>query len=284
MTPIARGHQVIKRFGRLVAVVGMDLEIQRGEVVGLLGANGAGKTTFLRVLLGLLPPSAGRVELFGQPPSRESLQRVGYLPQGLGLYPDLTVAENLAFQAGLFRVHMPVLTPELAGVADTVVGKLPLGIQRRVAFAAALSHNPDLLVLDEPTSGVGPLGRARLWDTVHQGAEKGVGVLVTTHRLEEAEQCDRLVMMARGSKVAEGTVDQVIGGRRAIEVRAEHWERALAVLEEEGWPVRLAGRWLRIPVGDRSRIEQALERAGIKAEVAERPGTLDETFVDLAVP
>lgn len=284
MTPIARGHEVIKRFGRLAAVDGMNLEIRRGEVIGLLGANGAGKTTFLRVLLGLLAPSAGRVELFGQPPSRESLRRVGYLPQGLGLYPDLTVAENLAFQAGLFRVDMPILPPELSRAADTVVGDLPLGMQRRVAFAAALSHDPDLLILDEPTSGVGPLGRARLWDTVHQGAEKGVGVLVTTHHLEEAEQCDRLVMMARGSKVAEGTVDEVIGGRRAIEVRAEQWERALAVLEGEGWPVRLAGRWLRIPGGDRSRIEQTLGRAGIKAEVAERPGTLDETFVDLAVP
>lgn len=283
MTPIARGHQVTKRFGRLAAVDGMNLEIRQGEIVGLLGANGAGKTTFLRVLLGLLSPSAGRVELFGQPPSRESLRRVGYLPQGLGLYPDLTVAENLAFQAGLFRMEMPVLSPELSRVADSVVGDLPLGMQRRVAFAAALSHNPDLLILDEPTSGVGPLGRARLWDTVHQGAEKGVGVLVTTHHLEEAEQCDRLVMMARGSKVAEGTVDEVIGGRRAIEVRAEHWETALAVLEEEGWPVRLAGRWLRIAGGDRSRIEQTLDRAGIKAEVSERPGTLDETFVDLAV-
>jgi ABC-2 type transport system ATP-binding protein len=282
MTVIALASDVVKRFGRLAAVDGMTLEIRRKEIVGLLGANGAGKTTFIRVLLGLLQPSTGRVELFGRPPSRESLRRVGYVPQGLGLYPDLTVAENLAFRSRLFRVEMPNLPSEVSSASNTPVGRLPLGLQRRVAFTAALAQSPDLLVLDEPTSGVGPLGRARLWDTVHQAAEDGVGILVTTHHLEEAEQCDRLVMMARGGKVAEGTVDEVVGRRQAVEVKTEEWERAMAAVEEGGWPVRLAGRWLRVPGADRHRIEQALAQAGIKAEVTERPGTLDEAFVDLA--
>lgn len=282
MILIALGRDVVKRFGRLTAVAGMTLEIRRGEVVGLLGANGAGKTTFIRVLLGLLKPTTGRVELFGRPPSRESLRRVGYVPQGLGLYPDLTVAENLAFRSRLFKVDMPILSTDMSRASDVAVGRLPLGLQRRVAFAAALAHSPDLLVLDEPTSGVGPLGRARLWETVHQAVEDGIGVLVTTHHLEEAEHCDRLVMMARGGTVAEGTVDEVIGGRQAVEVKAENWERAMAVLEEGGWPVRLAGRWLRLPGADRSRIEQTLAQGGIKAEVTQRPGTLDEAFVDLA--
>ena len=282
MSVIARGEEVSKRFDGLTAVEGMSLEVHKGEVVGLLGANGAGKTTFIRMLLGLSSPTAGRVELFGRPPSRFSLRRVGYVPQGLGLYPDLTVVENLAFRSKLFKVAMPVLPADLSPVSEKVVETLSLGTQRRVAFVAALTHNPDLLVLDEPTSGVGPLGRARLWDTIHQAAEKGAGVLMTTHHLEEAEHCDRLVMMAWGAKVAEGSIEEVIGNRRAVEVVAADWQGALAVLEAEDWPVRLAGRSLRVTGVERSLVEEALARAGMEAEVAERPGTLEETFVDLS--
>ena len=281
MTALAGGQEVVKRFGRTTAVDRMTLEVNRGEVVGMLGANGAGKTTFLRVMLGLLAPTTGSVQLFGRGPSRLSLRRVGYLPQSLGLYGDLTVAENLSFRAGLFGVDVPVLPPDLREASGVVVGRLPLGIQRRVAFVAALAHHPDLLVLDEPSSGVGPLVRARLWDTIRATAEEGAGVLVTTHHLEEAEQCDRLVMMANGRKVAEGTLDDIVGGHTAVEVSTDPWQRALALLEQKGWPARLAGRRLRVVGVGRSRIESLLADSGIPAQVVERPGTLDEAFVSL---
>jgi ABC-2 type transport system ATP-binding protein/ribosome-dependent ATPase len=281
VTPIAAAYDVVKRFGDLTAVAGVSLEVARGEVVGLLGANGAGKTTLIRMLLGVLAPTAGSVHLFGRPPSRSSLRRVGYVPQGLGLYTDLTVNQNLAFRAGLFEVEMPALEGDLGRVGDVAVGRLPLGAQRRVAFVAALVHRPDLLMLDEPTSGVGPLGRARLWDTIRTAAEEEAGVLVTTHHMEEAEQCDRLVMMADGRVVEEGTLDEVVGERRAVEVAVDDWERALEVLEEAGWPVRLAGSRLRVVGVGAWRVESALNEAGLTAEVHQVPGTLDETFVAL---
>ena len=157
-----------------------------GEIVGLLGANGAGKTTLIRMLLGLLPASAGEVALFGAEPSRETRRRIGYLPQGLGLYDDLTPAENLEFSAAVFGGGRdgdkpPGLPAALRSYGERSSVSLPLGVQRRVAFAQVLSHRPDLLILDEPTSGVDPLGRARLWDTITDAAAAGAGVLVTTH-------------------------------------------------------------------------------------------------------
>ena len=151
--PLAEARSVSRRFGGLVAVDRVDLQVRPGEVLGLVGANGAGKTTLIRLLLGLLRPTGGAIFLFGEPPSRRTRARLGYVPQGLGLYDDLTVAENLAFSAGAFGHEPPELPPELRGVAGTLVRALPLGLQRRVAFVQALSHRPGLLVLDEPTSG-----------------------------------------------------------------------------------------------------------------------------------
>jgi ABC-2 type transport system ATP-binding protein/ribosome-dependent ATPase len=172
MTALAATTDLVKRYGSTNVVDRVSLEVGRGEVVGLLGANGAGKTTLIRCLLGLIAPTAGGVTLI-EAPSRDRLRRVGYVPQGLGLYTDLTIAENLEFQRGIFGGAEPVLEPDLASRADAVVRHLPLGLQRRAAFAAALAHHPDLLVLDEPTSGVGVLARARLWDTIREVADGG---------------------------------------------------------------------------------------------------------------
>jgi ABC-2 type transport system ATP-binding protein len=271
-----------KRFGELLAVDRVDLTVAAGEVVGLIGANGSGKTTLIRMLLGLITPTAGGVRLFGEPPSRRTRARLGYVPQSLGLYEDLTVAENLAFSAAAYGSSGAALEGELAEVRDVLVGDLPLGLRRRAAFAVALAHHPDLLVLDEPTSGVDPLQRARLWETVRASAEQGAGVLVTTHHLGEAEQCDRLVVLASGRVVAAGTLDEVVGDATAVEVRTSSWEAAFGTLDLAGLPVSLVGRTLRVPGADPGRVGRLLAEAGVQAEVAAVAASFEETFVVLA--
>jgi ABC-2 type transport system ATP-binding protein len=280
--PLARTEEVTRRFGSFVAVDGVSLEVAPGEVVGLLGANGAGKTTLIRMLLGLLPATTGVVRLFGQPPSRRTRRRLGYVPQGLGLSDDLTVEENLRVTAAAFDVGPPALSGYLAGGRGTLVRDLPLGLKRRVAFAAALGHGPDFLVLDEPTSGVDPLGRATLWDSIRDTAERGAGALVTTHYMDEAEHCDRLVVMAGGRVVAAGSLREIIGDARAVEVRARDWARAHEALDAAGLPVALVGTYLRVPGAGSSEVRQTLDRAGVEASVDEGPATLEETFVALS--
>ena len=278
----ARARGLRKVFGSTVAVDGIDLDVPHGAVLGMLGPNGSGKTTLIRMLLGLLVPSAGRVRLFGEPPSRQTRTRIGYLPQSLGLYEDLTVAENLAFSAAAYGSADARLEGELAEARDTLVRDLPLGLRRRAAFAIALGHLPDLLVLDEPTSGVDPLQRARLWETIRASAEHGAGVLVTTHHLREAEQCDRLVVLAAGRVVAAGTLPEIVGDTTAAEVRTGSWEAAFTTLDQAGLPVSLVGRTLRVPAADPAAVQRRLADAGVAAEVTEVPASFEETFVLLA--
>jgi ABC-2 type transport system ATP-binding protein len=286
--PLLQARGVTRTFGGLTAVDRVDLQVNAGEVVGLLGANGAGKTTLIRIVLGLLRPTAGEVRLLGEPPSRRSRARLGYVPQGLGLYDDLTVIENLAFTARAFGGHPPerLDDPELEAARGGLVASLPLGLRRRLAFAAALGHRPELLVLDEPTSGVDALGRARLWDAIRSAAEGGgcgpAGVLVTTHSMGEAEQCDRLVVMAAGRVVARGTVDGIIGDTTTVAVRGARWEDAFAACDAAGLPVALVGTDLRVPAADPARVRAALDAAGVRAEVSLTRATLEEAFVLLA--
>jgi ABC-2 type transport system ATP-binding protein len=279
---LASAAGATRRFGELTVVDGVDLTVAAGEVVGLIGANGAGKTTLIRMLLGLLAPTAGRVRLFGEPPSRRTRARLGYVPQSLGLYEDLTVAENLAFSVAAFGGSDAVLEGELAEVRDVLVGDLPLGLRRRAAFAIALGHHPDLLVLDEPTSGVDPLARARLWETIRASAERGAAVLVTTHHLGEATQCDRLVVLAAGRVAAAGTLAEVVGDTTAVEVRTPSWEAAFTTLDLARLPVSLVGRTLRVPGGDAATVARLLADAGVEADVAPVPASFEETFVVLA--
>ena len=277
---IASLRNATKSFGSVLAVDDVSFDVGRGEVLGLLGANGAGKTTAIRMLLGLVAPTEGKVEIFGAPASRDSLRRVGYVPQGLGLYTDLTGEENMDFQAGVFGFDAPPPPPDISAWWGVSVDRMPLGVRRRVAFEVALAHQPDLLVLDEPTSGVGPLGRARLWDTIHGAADSGAGVLVTTHYLDEAEQCDRLVMMAAGRVVASGSLEQVVEGGTAVTVDTTDWRAASKVLGTIESSVTARG--LRVPGGDPGRISRDLAAAGIAAEVAVDVATLEETFVRLS--
>lgn len=266
---------VTRRFGSFTAVDAVDLAVAAGEVVGLVGANGAGKTTLIRMILGLLEPTAGQIRVLGGVPSRSLRHRIGYVPQNLGLYRDLTTAENLEFRAETFggvAGASPFADPAL-------VGDLPLGLQRRAAFVAATQHQPDVLVLDEPTSGVSPLARSRLWNLIREQAEAGTGVLVSTHYMDEAEQADRIVLMSRGRVAGTGAVDDIIGNLQAIEVTARRWQDAFELLDGAGPPVTLSGRAIRLLGADRVAVESALAAAGLPAHVRSVPATLDETMV-----
>ena len=280
--PLARCTDVTCRFGHFVAVDGVSLSVRPGEVVGLLGANGAGKTTLIRMLLGLQRASSGAVTLFGEPPSRRTRRRIGYVPQGLGLYDDLSAAENMAFAAAAYGVGPTAPPPDVAAAGPVPAGLLPLGLQRRLAFAQALAHGPDLLILDEPTSGVDPLGRARLWDTIARAAAAGAGVLVSTHYLEEAGECDRLIVLAAGAVVAAGTVAEIVGTARVTVVQTDDWAAAFSRLAAAGIPAALAGTTLRVR-GPVAPIAAALRAGGpSSARLVQAPATLAEIFFSLA--
>ena len=208
---------LIKQFGDFTAVKNVSLQIRNGEVYGLLGANGAGKTTTIRMLCGLLEPTSGTMELAGHAANLRSeryVKRIGYMSQKFSLYDDLTIRENLDFFAGVYgvpdeereeKIRWVLAFSGLEGKQDQITGSLPGGWKQRVAFGAAIMHEPDILFLDEPTSGVDPLARRAFWTMINRLADTGAAILVTTHYLEEAEQCNRLGMMVAGELVAEGT-------------------------------------------------------------------------------
>ncbi len=279
--PLLTATGVARRFGGFAAVDDVTMAVGPGEIVGLVGANGAGKTTLIRMMLGLLAPSEGHIQMFGATPSRRSRKRLGYVPQGLGLYLDMTVAENVSFNAAAFGISTDqiVLNKPLREMSDRPVGSIGLGRQRQLAFACALGHLPELVVLDEPTSGVDPLARARLWDTIRSEAQRGAGMLVTTHYMDEAQQCDRLVLMAAGRVAAEGTLADIIAGRTVVQVTAATWSEAFAALCDAGHDVTLAGRRIRVGGADVSQVSQTLHAAGIDAELGVVPATLDEAMV-----
>jgi ABC-2 type transport system ATP-binding protein len=277
---LATARHVTRRFGHSTAVDMASLSVCAGEIVGLIGANGAGKTTLIRMLLGVLPATEGEVRLFGGVPSRQTRRRLGYVPQGLGLYRDLTVAENLAFVASAYG-GQPWPQGELAAVADDLVDDIGLGQRRQLAFACALSHAPDLLVLDEPTSGVDPISRARLWDTIHQQAESGVGLLVSTHYMQEAEQCDRLVLMDLGRVVAEGSAADIVGDTTAVQIETDHWADAFSALRAQHLPVALSGTHVRVADTDPGSVRAILAGAHVRSRVQGVPATLEEKLTTI---
>lgn len=280
--PVLVARHVTCRFGSFTAVDDVSMRVGPGEVVGLLGANGAGKTTLMRMLLGLQPVTEGVVQMLGGPPNRSRRRRVGYLPQNLGLYADLTLRENLAFVGAAYGTGAPRLPDDLADDADVLVGALPLGTQRRAAFVAALSHRPEAVLLDEPTSGVDALARARLWDTIREQSDQGVGVLVTTHYLQEAQQCDRLLLLSQGRLVAQGSERDVVGDTRALAVRTHDWASAFSALDRAGLPVTLDGRSVRVAGSSVEAVRAALAGTSPDARIEPVPATIEERMLVLA--
>ncbi len=233
---------VERRFGAFVAVNRVNFRVRHGEVFGLLGANGAGKSTTFRMLCGLLPPSGGRLTVAGvdlrTAPAR-ARARIGYMAQKFSLYSGLNVTQNLRFFSSAYglwgkrqkeRIDWAMASFGLGPVADRVSGDLPLGFKKRLALAAALMHEPDILFLDEPTSGVDPIARREFWRRIGQLAEARVTVLVTTHFMDEAEYCDRLVIMAQGEILGEGTPSQIKERYRSPDLPAPSLEDAFIAM------------------------------------------------------
>jgi ABC-2 type transport system ATP-binding protein len=296
-------EHLTKTFGTFTAVNDVNLTIRYGEVYGLLGANGAGKTTTIKMLCGLLDPTDGAIRLAGERTHLRSegvRQRVGYMSQKFSLYDDLTIGENLEFFAGVYgvagreraeKVRWVLSFAGLEGKGDQVTGSLPGGWKQRVAFGAAIMHEPSVLFLDEPTSGVDPLARRAFWRMINRLADSGTAILVTTHYLEESEQCNRLGFMAAGALVAEGTPSGIKSEQRGhlLEFAVDEPQRAADLLkgEAERWRVALFGTRLHVITDDDAgaagrSTKRYLEAHGIHVmDVREARFSLEDVFISV---
>ena len=292
-------ENLTRRFGDFVAVDHINFEVKAGEVVGYLGPNGSGKTTTIRMLLGLLKPSDGKATVLGYDvfkQSEEIRMRVGYMSQKFAIYDDLTTLENLTFYGGVYGINDKARilhTLELVGLnghENTLTRDLSTGWRQRLSLGIALVHEPKLLFLDEPTSGVDPTARRAFWDLIYQLAEGGVTILVTTHYMDEAEYCERVAVMRDGKLLAMDTPTalkkKIITGD-VWEVYAHPLERGLDILAAmEGVErVGLAGDHLRTISSqvEKEAMQSLLMRENISVEKIERgEPTLEDVFLSLA--
>jgi ABC-2 type transport system ATP-binding protein len=296
-------EKLTKRFGDFTAVDAISFAARRGEVFGFLGPNGAGKSTTIRILCGLLEPSSGRATVAGldvatQP--EEIRQRIGYMSQKFSLYNDLRVIENLRFFAGLYGVPYADLPQRIAwalrmagleGREQALTRSLPVGWKQRLALGSAVLHRPPIVFLDEPTSGVDPVSRRQFWALIHQMADEGITVFVTTHYMDEAEYCNRLVLIDRGRIVAMGTpteLKQTSMKGELLLVECEPLGPGLAALRgaAEVEDVAVFGRALHAVVSDARAamppIREALSAKQVELRRLEViPPTLEDVFVAL---
>lgn len=300
MKPVISVENLTRRFGNFVAVDHVNFQVMEGEVVGYLGPNGSGKTTTIRMLLGLLKPSDGQATILGFDSFKQSEQvraRAGYMSQKFAIYDDLTVLENLTFYGGVYGIHSRARIARtleqvgLHGLDSTLTRSLSTGWRQRLALGIALVHEPRLLFLDEPTSGVDPTARRAFWDLIYELAESGVTILVTTHYMDEAEYCERVGIMRAGTLLAMDTPsnlkrDMIPG--RVWEVYAEPLQDGLVALPEiEGvLRVGLAGDHLRVIVESGKRKERllaVLEEKGVNVkDIMIGEPTLEDVFISLA--
>ena len=293
------GRGLTKLFGPFHAVDNVTLQVGYGEIYGLLGANGAGKTTIIKMLCGLLAPTSGTIALAGRTSDLRAAsirQRIGYMSQKFTLYDDLPIIENLRFYAGIYGLEASERDARIGWVLDIsglrgrerlLTARLPGGWKQRVAFGAAVMHDPEILFLDEPTSGVDPLARRQFWRLIDERARAGTAIVVTTHYLEEAEHCHRLCFMAGGSMVTEGTPTAIKAAQpgRLFEITTDAPERAAAALVDlfPAWRVALFGvrlHLIAIDDGDLDRATGALRAAGVDVtETRPLPFSLEDAFI-----
>ena len=297
--PAIRARGLSKSFGKLLAVDAVDLNIPRRNVYGFLGPNGSGKSTTIRMLCGLLTPSAGQIEVLGLqiPAQAEILRgRIGYMTQKFSLFEDLSVRENLEFLAAVQglpkararqRVDALVEQYRFADRQKQLAGTMSGGQKQRLALAGAVIHEPELLFLDEPTSAVDPESRRDFWEKLFELADAGTTLLVSTHYMDEAERCHRLAILDRGVLVADGSPGDLTGALagRTLSVQAPDPRRARAALADVPGVASVAqiGNHLRVlldaPAEAPARVESALRQAGLQARVEPVAPSLEDVFV-----
>ena len=297
---VIKVENLTRRFGDFVAVDHINFEVQAGEIVGYLGPNGSGKTTTIRMLLGLLQPTEGKATVLGFDAFKQSEEvrtRAGYMSQKFAIYDDLTVLENLTFYGGVYgirdkaRILRTLKLVGLQGHDSTLTRSLAAGWRQRLALGIALVHEPKLLFLDEPTSGVDPTARRAFWDLIYELAESGVTILVTTHYMDEAEYCERVGIMRDGKLLAMDTPSNlkknIIPGD-IWEVFAEPLQDALAVLPDVDGVIRvgLTGDHLRTITERGKKKEDLLNSLKAKNvnvnEIVIGEPTLEDVFISLA--
>lgn len=292
-----------KRFGEFVAVDAVSFAVSAGEVFGFLGPNGAGKTTTIRMLCGILPPTAGRAMVGGSDVAMEPERirhKIGYMSQRFSLYTDLTVQENLTLYAGIYgipeglankRLREVMEMSALVGKEGSMVGDLPTGWRQRLALGCAILHRPEVLFLDEPTSGVDPAARQAFWELIYQLSSQGTAVLVSTHYMDEAEQCHRIGMIFNGRLATVGTPTMLrerIPGK-VYELEAEDTIAATEILRQTPGIAEVSpfGRRLHILTEadkpTQKQIRQILTRARISIGSLEQvPPRLEDVFIYVA--
>ncbi|MGH9463500.1 MAG: ATP-binding cassette domain-containing protein [Vicinamibacteria bacterium] len=301
MAPAVVLEHLSKVFGSFRAVDDITFDVAEGEVFGFLGANGAGKSTTIRILCGLLGPSSGTAKVLGVDVARdpeEVKRRIGYMSQRFSLYDELTVADNLRFFGGVYglrgsaareRERWAIEMAGLAGMESTRTGALAGGWKQRLALASAVLHRPRVVFLDEPTSGVDPLSRRRFWRLIDEMSQEGITVFVTTHYLDEAEHCERLALLHAGRLVALGTpaeLKEVYSQKVILEVTAPRIVEALDTLAAHDWAHESSVFGDRIHVvvdgqaeGER-RIRSVLEEQGIQpVSIVRIPPSLEDVFI-----
>ncbi len=302
-TSAIRATNLVKRYGDFTAVDDLSLDINYGEIYGLLGANGAGKTTTIKMLCGLLAPTAGQVSLVGESGSlrsRELRRKIGYMSQKFTLYDGLTVAENLEFYSAIYelprarrkqQLDWALATCGLAHMASSLVGSLPLGWKQRIAFGAAVMHDPQVIFLDEPTAGVDPLARRQIWRSIRDFAKRGAAILVTTHYLDEAEYCNRLCFVSASKMVTEGTPTAIKlqHDGELFELVCDHasqTQMAFAALATalEPWRISIFGKALHVLLDDSQadlpKVRALLASSGLAAfELRAIKFSLEDAFI-----
>ena len=258
-------RNLTRTFGDFIAVDHISLEVARGEIFGFLGPNGAGKSTTIKMLCGLLMPTGGSGTVGGYDiitGSEEIKQNIGYMSQKFSLYDDLTVEENINFFSGIYTVPEPKKEArkewalEMAGLRDkrgALTKTLPGGYKQRLALGCAILHEPPILFLDEPTSGVDPISRRNFWNMINEMSGAGTTVFVTTHYMDEADYCDRLALIYRGKIIAEGAPNELRKNymtRDVLEIEADHLVEAMEILEKQGIETAVFGSLLHATVED----------------------------------
>jgi ABC-2 type transport system ATP-binding protein len=299
--PAVQLEQLCKYFGAFKAVDCVSLAVQEGEIFGFLGANGAGKSTTIRMMCGLLAPTSGSARVLGIDVARhpeEVKRRIGYMSQRFSLYEDLTVVQNIRFFGGVYglrgaeareRESWALAMSDLEGKEERLTGELPGGWKQRLALACAVLHRPRVVFLDEPTSGVDPISRRRFWQLIDDMSEQGITVFVTTHYLDEAEYCHRLALLHAGRLAALGTVSElkrVFAGHAVLEVVAPRVADALEVLGSAPWALETSvfGTRIHVVVGDAEEGRQAVfsllgEHGNPPASVERIVPSLEDVFI-----